>query len=358
MPFLLMSLPDDIAAFFEPLVQFIATRPNQALSFSSLLIALIIAFIWMRHTYRKRRGRNASLKKTFALLFPRRLMSHKSNLADFLLFFLNQKAVGLAIIWLVVSFHFINTSVHDGLERVFGAPEQAALDHWVIIAIMTVVMYLAYEFAYWLDHYLSHKIPFLWEFHRVHHEAEVLTPMTNVRVHPIDSLVFSNVTAIVTGIVHGAATYLLGQTADSWTLYGVNAILFIGINIVVQLQHSHVWIPFTGLWGKIFMSPAHHQIHHSLNPDHYDKNMGSCLCFFDWLFGTLYVPSKERERLTFGVEQEEPGTDPHSIKHVLIMPFVRAFRHLRPKPKSAPHADGAPDLTPRGRQSDLLLPAE
>src|SRR5438094_778580 len=56
--------------------------------------------------------------------------------------------------------------------------------------ILMVALFLALEFAYWFDHYLSHKVPLLWEFHRVHHSAEVLTPFTNSRVHPIDSLFF------------------------------------------------------------------------------------------------------------------------------------------------------------------------
>ena len=47
------------------------------------------------------------------------------------------------------------------------------------------ILFLAYELGYWLNHYLSHRIAFLWEFHKVHHSATVLTPLTNFRVHPI-----------------------------------------------------------------------------------------------------------------------------------------------------------------------------
>jgi hypothetical protein len=52
---------------------------------------------------------------------------------------------------------------------------------------------------------------------------------------------------------------------------------------------------------------------------------------FDWLFGTLRVPLRQRERITFGVEPSQHA--PHTITGGLITPFVRAFR---PSPAPAP----------------------
>ena len=43
------------------------------------------------------------------------------------------------------------------------------------------------------------------------------------------------------------------------------------------MRHAHVWIPLAGLTGHIFHSPAHHHIHHSDSPEHYDRNMGFAL---------------------------------------------------------------------------------
>jgi hypothetical protein len=80
-----------------------------------------------------------------------------------------------------------------------------------------------------------------------------------------------------------------------------NIILVFFIHAYVPLQHSHVWIAFTGVLGRIFVSPAHHQIHHSADQKHFNCNFGSCLALWDWMFGTLYVPGKGREKLTFGV---------------------------------------------------------
>jgi sterol desaturase/sphingolipid hydroxylase (fatty acid hydroxylase superfamily) len=204
------------------------------------------------------------------------------------------------------------------------------------MATLTVAAFLAYEFGYWLDHYLSHRIPFLWEFHKVHHQAEVLTPLTNFRVHPVDSIVFVNILAITMGTTDGALNYVFGKPIAAFTPFNVNALILAGTYLLDHLHHTQFWIPFTGWLGRIFISPAHHQIHHSTNPIHFNKNMGSCLAIFDWMFGTLYIPKIENERLTFGVEPR--ADDPHSVQEGLISPVIRAAGHVNPFGERMPDA--------------------
>jgi sterol desaturase/sphingolipid hydroxylase (fatty acid hydroxylase superfamily) len=88
-----------------------------------------------------------------------------------------------------------------------------------------------------------------------------------------------------------------------------------------------MWISFRGVLGRIFISPAHHQVHHSGNPEHFNKNFGSCLAVWDWMFGTLYVPQKQRERLTFGFAD---NPDAHTVKGELVDPLIKAAGHLKP----------------------------
>ena len=94
------------------------------------------------------------------------------------------------------------------------------------------------------------------------------------------------------------------------------------IYIYVHLQHTQLWIPFTGWLGRVFMSPAHHQIHHSAIPAHFNKNMGSCLALWDWMFGTLYVPAAERENAC--IRRRAGPRDAHTIRGELIAPFGHA----------------------------------
>ncbi len=190
------------------------------------------------------------------------------------------------------------------------------------------MLFLAYELGYWFNHWLSHKVPFLWEFHKVHHSAEVLTPLTNFRVHPVYAVIFANILAFSAAVANGFGHYLFGDTTHQFALADTNIILVLFIHAYVHLQHSHMWIAFRGLAGRIFISPAHHQVHHSENPKHFNKNFGSCLALWDWMFGTLYVPAKKREKLTFGVAGR---LDAHSVKGELVAPFFDAAGHLLPK---------------------------
>jgi sterol desaturase/sphingolipid hydroxylase (fatty acid hydroxylase superfamily) len=94
-----------------------------------------------------------------------------------------------------------------------------------------------------------------------------------------------------------------------------------------HLRHSNMWIAFTGIAGRILQSPAHHQLHHSTNPAHFDKNLGFALAFWDWAFGTLVIPAKTREPIVFGVGGEAPF---RSALSALTLPCGRfANRALR-----------------------------
>src|SRR5947209_5477222 len=78
------------------------------------------------------------------------------------------------------------------------------------LLIATLAELLAFEFGYWAAHYAFHRIPALWEFHKVHHSAEVMTTFTEMRQHPVEIVVFMNVMAFCTGVTFGLVTWGLG----------------------------------------------------------------------------------------------------------------------------------------------------
>jgi sterol desaturase/sphingolipid hydroxylase (fatty acid hydroxylase superfamily) len=263
-------------------------------------------------------------------LFPRRLRESRSTRADIAFFFFSFFLVGLLFGWAVLSFQVIDNATNRLLIATFG-PQPVRLSGWVAADTMTVVLFVAYELGYWIDHYLSHNVPFLWEFHKVHHTAEVLSPLTNFRVHPVDTIVFNNILAVVMGVAGGLAHYLLGRGAAPLAIANSNVIVLVFFFLIGHLQHTHFWIAFTGLWGRIILSPAHHQIHHSTDPRHFNKNLGSFLAVWDWMFGTLYMPSRTREKLDFGVEPKR--ADAHTVTGGLISPILRAAAQLTRKPE-------------------------
>jgi sterol desaturase/sphingolipid hydroxylase (fatty acid hydroxylase superfamily) len=327
----------------ERLVQFVVQKfttlflgLGSSFSMASLLTALCIAVVFLL-VRRHRKSKPVKFRVMRRALFPRwlRRASFRADVG-YLLF--NVLAAGLLFGWAIVSSGFISGRVSGALTGMFGVLPKPGLNELTSRSIVTVFLFLAYELAYWVDHYLSHRIPVLWDFHKVHHTAEVLSPLTNFRMHPVDSVVFANIVGVFVGVTGGVLTYL--QLGSPFQVGGQNLILVAFFFVTVHLQHSHLWIATTGLLGRVFLSPAHHQIHHSDKPIHFNKNFGSCLSVWDWLFGTLHMPERTRERLSFGVDTRT--RDHHTAVGGLVMPFVHALRRLRPKPHRAPTIGEAP----------------
>ena len=89
------------------------------------------------------------------------------------------------------------------------------------------------------------------------------------------------------------------------------------------LRHSHIPIRYGRALEHILISPMQHQVHHSSDPRHHDKNFGEIFAFWDWMFGTLYVPEPD-EDLVFGIADSE-GTlieQPHpGFWAAMLVPF-------------------------------------
>jgi sterol desaturase/sphingolipid hydroxylase (fatty acid hydroxylase superfamily) len=298
-------------------------------SLTSLGCALCLAVGFLAFK-RRRKNRRIRLGTLARALFPRRITASPSHSADVGYFFFNVFVFGLVFGWAVLSYQVLTNAVIEGLVGAFGPTQPTFLAGWPARILVTVSLFLAYELGYWIDHYLSHRIPILWEFHKVHHTAHVLTPLTIFRVHPVDGVVNANIIAITMAITNGVVNYALGEIAYQYAVTDRNLIFVLFVHAYLHLQHTHLWIPFTGVLGRVLASPAHHQVHHSTNPIHFNKNLGSCLSIWDWVFGTLHVPNKEPERLTFGIERADGSReDDHAITSRLIGPVWRTFSHVR-----------------------------
>lgn len=63
--------------------------------------------------------------------------------------------------------------------------ESAGALPWTVLALGTLLAALVGDFAYYVTHRLHHEHPVLWPFHKLHHNAEYLTPLTAKRNHPV-----------------------------------------------------------------------------------------------------------------------------------------------------------------------------
>lgn len=188
-------------------------------------------------------------------------------------------------------------------------------------------MSLGADFGFFLHHWFFHKIPFLWEFHKVHHSAEVLTPLTDFRAHPVELLSYGLAKGVGIGLVQGIFCYAANSELSLVTIMGFNYVLFAYFSMGYALRHSHFWISYGPVLSRFFISPAQHHIHHSEEEKHWDKNFGGVFAIWDWMFGTLYIP-KQKEDLKFGLGEEE-NREFLSVTSFYIRPFQRNCAHWR-----------------------------
>jgi sterol desaturase/sphingolipid hydroxylase (fatty acid hydroxylase superfamily) len=290
----------------------------------SLATSFLVGFFALAYLRRKRRGKAGYRTIARAILSKRHILFHESFVADVKLFVVSVVFMPAVVGALVVSTATVSNAVHGALASVFGVIEPANCCEPAIRLVSTVVLFLAYEIGYWVDHWLKHRIPLLWSFHRLHHTAEVLTPLTNFRNHPVDSIVFGYMLATFIGGASGLLAWLFDGNVHSYSVDGKNILFIVFLWTIGHLQHSQLWIPFRGRWGRIILSPAHHQIHHSNDPRHYNRNFGSVLAIWDGFFGTLEIPTAENPRLAYGAAGA--GEDPHSTTGILVAPLIDGAR--------------------------------
>ncbi len=344
-----MTLVQTILSPLQPVFGALLS-PSSICSIYSLGAATLAAFAWL--AWRRQSRRRPVVLRTLArALFSRRVLMHRSTFADLAYCVIGLMTLGAILGWAVVSTSWISNGVAALLTSALGNPPQSRAPDWLLNTLRTLALFLAYELGFFVDHTLKHRVPALWELHKAHHSAEVLTPLVNFRVHPLDSLILANNLAVFIGVIGGVAQYALGRKAVSFTLFDQNVLMVLYIYLTAQLQHSEIWIPFTGWWGRMFMSPAHHQLHHSADPAHFNCNMGASLAIWDWLAGSLRMPSIESPRLAFGVSGHRH--DPHGVMGLVIDPVVNALRALVGASALRPTAAGS-EPPSAGRQG---LPA-
>jgi sterol desaturase/sphingolipid hydroxylase (fatty acid hydroxylase superfamily) len=308
--------------------------PGSTLSLVSLAVTLGVALMLLVHA----RQSDRALKPGVAVraIFPRRLWKSASGKADLGWMVYSIFGSGLMFGWAFLSAGAIREAVHGatGNFSLFVVPAGMA------ITLATIAAFIAYELAYWFDHWLKHRVAWLWAFHRVHHSAEHLSLLTNFRVHPVDTIIFYNIVAVVVGTVEGLLPLILGAEAAPQRLGATNVIVFGTAIVLTHLQHSHFWVRLGPVWGKILLGPAHHQIHHSNHPDHFNRNFGSSLALFDRMFGSFHLPEPKRGTIIFGVDS--PHRAPHGISAMTIQPFAEAATALRARAKTQSPMPSAP----------------
>jgi sterol desaturase/sphingolipid hydroxylase (fatty acid hydroxylase superfamily) len=290
---------------------------------SGLLLATALGsalYVYWKTVERK------TLREFFEFLVPHDIITHPSAKADFL-FWVTKRAVTPFLMFPAgaVFVGAMGYATHQALGGAFGinAPllgEPGALT----IVVFTITMLLAYDISYYTYHWAQHKFPFLWELHKVHHSAEVMVGITKDRVHPVDELMNRAWDGVIAGFFFGLWTLISLNPVEA-TIFGINVYVIRNILMMDFVRHTHLKISF-GPLNSIVLCPHYHQLHHSADPKHYDKNFGLLFSFWDRWFGTLAVPEKD-ESFTYGLMERE-GREYRSLWGLWILPLQKMGGHI------------------------------
>jgi len=266
-----------------------------------------------------------------AWLLPRAVYTHRSNLVDIKLFLSNHilgvvGVFGAVVFTPLVAFHVLGT-----IAGLAGGDFSLPPITTARALLLTFIVVVVNDFSKYWTHRIHHEWPSLWPFHAVHHSADVLTPVTVARVHPVEVLIRNIMSSVIVGIVQGITLYALIGQIDLVAIGGANVFYVVFNALGSNLRHSHIWLSYGRIVEHVLISPAQHQIHHSAAKKHFNKNYGSIFALWDWMFGTLYVPDSY-EDLRFGVADREGKMidQPHpTLRAALFHPFVESWQALR-----------------------------
>lgn len=316
------GLWDNVEMAWTNLVQRFES-PDSRLNGLYLISSFLIAFIFLSIvSYRKHKKWNPFL--ILQNFFDPKVWFHRSALVDYQVFLANTLILGLLIVPFFISAMMIMDGTKNQMIIWFGDRELQEVNVIWVVALYTLILWIVSDFTRFLLHWLLHKVPFLWKIHEVHHSAEVLTPITQYRMHPIEMILFYFRGIFVIGIVSGIYLYYFPfvMVEEGYMMvFGVNIFRFLFLFIGSNLRHSQVPVKFPAFIEFIFISPYQHQIHHSKDQKHFDKNFGSHLAIWDWLFRSL-IRSKDVKKVEYGIPEGNPYK---SLWKAYFSPFRRMF---------------------------------
>lgn len=289
------------------------------------MVSYLVIALGIYCLYRQRSDQGSFLK----FLFPSKIYTHPSAIMDLKIWVVVVLVVNAGLFGLLYTVVGYVSGAIGQLFDLLGAgwqAERTAESPTVGDRIVyTVVITCCIDFGFFIMHYCQHKISWLWAFHKVHHSAEVLTPLTANRHHPVD-YTLGAATAILLGAI-GTVVFsrLYGAELDIYTVLNTSAIHFF-YYMSANARHSHIWVSFGPWLSMIFVSPAMHQIHHSIDDRHFDKNFGFVFSFWDRLFGCRYIPSQQ-ETIAVGLRPGERGYN--GFIDSMYRPFVDCFEGIR-----------------------------
>ena len=202
------------------------------------------------------------------------------------------------LFYLIIYGAFSNVIVHlfSGLLAKVGINNLLAFEvmSWPVWAHILLGFFVR-DFVQWWTHRLLHRVPMLWEFHKVHHSVTEMGFAAHLRYHWMENVIYRGLEYIPLALI------------------GVGLGDFFIIHIftlaIGHFNHSNIHLNI-GFLKYIFNNPQMHIWHHAYNIPKERRNgvnFGITLSLWDYIFGTGYVPHDGRDiRLGFPEVEQFP----------------------------------------------------
>ncbi|MGP8304970.1 sterol desaturase family protein [Vibrio sp. YIC-376] len=166
---------------------------------------------------------------------------------------------------------------------------------WLNIPLSVVLL----DFVIYMQHIVFHRIPFLWQIHRMHHADLDIDVTTGARFHPIE--------IVISMVVKIGAVCVLGVSPIAIVIFEIV------LNASAMFNHSNarLALPVDAWLRKVIVTPDMHRVHHSVIPRETHSNFGFFLSVWDRLFGTYRAqPELGHDHVVIGLpdirdEQEQ-----------------------------------------------------
>lgn len=291
--------------------------PTQRFYWVSLLSSVVAVWVLIH----LKEGPKSAWNTLKTKLFNKEILLHPSSKLDFKILLLNTILKVLIVTPLLGSSFYFSLWILKNLRSI--SPEitlTQSLPPLMAAITYTVLSFLFSDFARFVHHYCMHKVLFLRNFHRLHHSAEVLTPLTLMRAHPVEMILAQLRNMLTYAIALAISVYLFPNSISSWDILGVNAFGMLFNLLGANLRHTSIALSF-GPLEYLFISPRMHQIHHSQLQFHQSRNFGVSLSIWDQMVGSFYRPKNGEElELVYGIKNASIE-ESRKLSSALIYPF-------------------------------------
>ncbi len=169
------------------------------------------------------------------------------------------------------------------------------------------------DFLAWFQHWVKHKVPWLWHIHAIHHSQKEINMFTDLRFHFLEYII-SRTIVVVPLLMLAIDTPKIAAFAVFNTWY-------------TRLYHANIKTNL-GFLRYILVTPQSHRVHHSVEFRHRDKNFGVIFSFWDRIFKTQHenyeeYPETGIDDNTFPLEKES------SILSLIMVPVQQLLYPFR-----------------------------